>query len=181
MKLADELASKIKQVREALLSNFDTKDPQFISLKEELERIFRNKNLEEVSQEQMHEHIQLLQAIYDRVSILNRENSLLKAKYEQDEKYARIHKRLMEKGSLTAKERQLHEALMAVKTEMDEQLQNKQTLITNEQYFKNEVMESVIKYFVDNNKLVTEDFNTVQNINDLIVSEYYNQYRGLRQ
>lgn len=181
LKLADELASKIKQVREALLSNFDTKDPQFISLKEELERIFRNKNLEEVSQEQMHEHIQLLQAIYDRVSILNRENSLLKAKYEQDEKYARIHKRLMEKGSLTAKERQLHEALMAVKTEMDEQLQNKQTLITNEQYFKNEVMESVIKYFVDNNKLVTEDFNTVQNINDLIVSEYYNQYRGLRQ
>ncbi len=64
---------------------------------------------------------------------------------------------------------------------MDEQLQNKQTLITNQDYFNNEVMLSVVKYFVDNNKLITEDFNTIQNINNLIVNEYYNQYRGLRQ
>lgn len=180
LKLVDELTSKIKQVREALLSNFDAKDPSFVSLKDELERILKNSNIEEVDQELMHEHIQLLQTIYDRVSKLNRENDLLKAKYEQDEKYARIHKRLLEKGTLSVKERQLYEALVAVKNSMDEQLSNKKTLITNEEFFKNEVMSTVIEHFIDNNK-INLDFETTNKINDLIIAEYYNEYRGIRQ
>ena len=38
--LADKLKNTLRQTREALASNFDQQDPKFISLKEELERLF---------------------------------------------------------------------------------------------------------------------------------------------
>src|SRR5690606_19127147 len=101
--LADQLRGQMKRTREALLFNFDQKDPEFVSLREELERIFKKKNLGEVDQEDMRDNILLLQSIYDRVTELNRKNNLLKAKYEQDEKYARLHKRLVENKSISAK------------------------------------------------------------------------------
>ena len=51
--LADKLKNTLRQTREALASNFDQQDPQFISLKEELERLFKKKNLSEVTQDEM--------------------------------------------------------------------------------------------------------------------------------
>lgn len=41
--LADKLKNTLRQTREGLASNFDPQDPQFISLKEELERLFKKK------------------------------------------------------------------------------------------------------------------------------------------
>lgn len=43
MVLADQLKNTLQKTREALGGNFDQKDPEFISLKEELERLFRKK------------------------------------------------------------------------------------------------------------------------------------------
>jgi type I restriction enzyme, R subunit len=45
--LADKLKNTLRQTREALASNFDQQDPKFITLKEELERLFKKKNLNE--------------------------------------------------------------------------------------------------------------------------------------
>ena len=45
--LADKLKNTLRQTREALASNFDQNDPEFISLREELERLFKKKNLNE--------------------------------------------------------------------------------------------------------------------------------------
>lgn len=177
--IADELKAQMRRTREALLNNFDQQDQQFVTLKEELERIFKKKNLEEVSQDDMRENIQLLKSIYDRVTELNRKNNLLKAKYEQDEKYARIHKRLMGQKELSDKERRLFEALMGVKNSTDEYLSSNEHILANEPVFRDEVMTYVIKQFIDNNKIEL-DFNTTDRINNLIVNEYYNDYRGYR-
>ncbi|MDH4333628.1 MAG: type I restriction endonuclease, partial [Desulfobulbaceae bacterium] len=48
--LADKLKNTLRQTREALAGNFDQQDPKFITLKEELERLFKKKNLSEVTQ-----------------------------------------------------------------------------------------------------------------------------------
>ena len=79
----------------ALGGNFDQKDPYFISLKEELERLFKKKNLNEVTKEEMEKNIKELDQIYSKAKELERKNQLLRAKYDNDEKYARLHKRLM--------------------------------------------------------------------------------------
>jgi type I restriction enzyme R subunit len=101
MVLADELKNTLQRTREMLGGNFDQKDPVFVSLKEELERLFKKKNLSEVTKEEMEANIKALNDIYDKAKKLERENQLLKAKYDYDAKYARIHKRLMEKDPLT--------------------------------------------------------------------------------
>ena len=45
MVLADQLKDILQKTRESLGGNFDPKDPMFVSLKEELERLFKKKNL----------------------------------------------------------------------------------------------------------------------------------------
>ena len=100
----------------------DKLDPKFITLKEELERLFKKKKLNEVTQEEMTANIGALNAIHDKVKELNRQNNQLRAKYRGDAKYTRIHKRLQERGSFTQTERKLFEALVGVKAKADEQV-----------------------------------------------------------
>nr|WP_315167771.1 type I restriction endonuclease [uncultured Flavobacterium sp.] len=177
MILADELKNDLRRTRESLLHNFDQKDPRFVTLKEELERIFKKKNLDEVTQDDMRENMLLLRSIYDRVTELNRKNALLKAKYDQDEKYARVHKRLTENGGITARESQLHEALMHVKEQTDEQVLNNKNVISNEAYFKKQLMQIVINEFITKQNIKL-DFDTTESINNLIVNEYMTQHNG---
>lgn len=177
--IADELKNELRRTREELLNNFDEKDPYFISLKEELERIFKKKNLDEVSQEQMKENIILLRAIFDKAKELNRKNNLLKAKYEQDEKYVRIHKRLLEKGTLSLKEMQLYEALQSIKQATDDQLIRNSRIMENESYFDDFLLQLLVTELKDNRNMKM-DFATAKSINSLIVNEYLNQFYGNR-
>ncbi|WP_313375338.1 type I restriction endonuclease subunit R [Chishuiella sp.] len=173
--LADEFKNILRNARESLQGNFDPADPEFISLKAELERIFKKKNLNEVTQQDMVENMHLLQKIYDQAKELNRKNALLRAKYEQDEKYARIHKRLMDKSILNAKEIQLHNALMQVKQQVDETIGNQAEMVHNEAYFKKYLMTLVINEFKKKEK-IDLDYKTTENINQLISQEYIQQY-----
>lgn len=175
--LADQLRGQLKRTREALLFNFDQKDPAFISLREELERIFKKKNLGEVDQEDMRDNILLLKSIYDRVTELNRKNNLLKAKYEQDEKYARLHKRLVENSGINAREIQLHQALMNVKQQTDDQLLNNRNIMDNEAFFNRYLLNLVATEFVKKQNIKL-DFNTTKTINTMIAGEYLQQYNN---
>lgn len=176
LKLADELKEQLRKTRTALQDNFDQQDPQFVSLKEELERIFKKKNITETTQEELLENLPLLRKIYDEAKELNRKNALLRAKYSNDEKYARIHKRLTEKGTLTAKEMQLHRALMLVKTEVDTRLEGQEDYLANEALFDRYVLKLVAQKFVQQEKLPL-DTETRKNITGLIAREYFNLYQ----
>jgi len=174
--LADEFKDILRKTRESLQHNFDQTDPQFVNLREELERIFKKKNLNETTQTDMIENIHLLQKIYDKAKELNRKNALLKAKYESDEKYARIHKRLMKKGTLNAEEMQLHHALMQVKAQVDGKLEGQEDLMKNEAFFKRYLMQLVVQEFKNKEK-ISLDFSTTETINNMIVNEYLQQYQ----
>lgn len=147
MILADELKDTLQRTREGLGDNFDPRDPEFISLKEELERLFKKKNLSEVTKEQMESNIKALNEIYNRAKELERKNQLLRAKYDNDEKYARLHKRLMEKDPLTDSESKLFDALKGLKTEVDNQIQQNAKMLENESFVEKMVMRIVIDQF----------------------------------
>lgn len=175
LKLADEFKNILQKTRESLQHNIDPLDPHFVTLKEELERIFKKKNLSDVNQKDMVENMHLLEKIYDQAKRLNRENELLRVKYENDDKYVRIHKRLSEKGGLNAKETQLHRALMEVKKQVDQKLSDQEELIQNDAYFAKYLMQMVVNEFRKKENIEL-DFKTTQNINRLIVNEYVQQY-----
>jgi type I restriction enzyme R subunit len=104
MLIAGEFRDKLRRTREGLGGNFDPRDPEFITLREELERLFLKKNLSEITQADMVVYAAALDHIHARERELERKNQLLRAKYANDAKYARIHKRLMEKGEPTPDE-----------------------------------------------------------------------------
>jgi type I restriction enzyme R subunit len=177
MVLADQLKNILQKTREALGGNFDQKDPHFISLKEELERLFKKKNLNEVTKEEMEANIKALQDIYDQAKELERKNQLLRAKYDNDEKYARLHKRLMEKNPLTESESKLFEALQGLKQEVDNQLQQNSQILENESYVERMIMRFVLEQF-KNKQNIPMDLDASKRVNAMVVKEYMNEFYG---
>ncbi|MEQ6474693.1 type I restriction endonuclease [Comamonas sp. wu1-DMT] len=173
--LADKLKNTLRQTREALADNFDQQDPKFISLREELERLFKKKKLSEVSQEEMTANIGALNAIHDKVKELNRQNNQLRAKYHGDAKYTRIHKRLQERGAFSQTERRLFDALVGVKAQADEQVLQNTQLLNNEGYFERLMQPIVIGEFGTRQHIkLTPD--ATRTINQLVVAEYMNEF-----
>jgi type I restriction enzyme R subunit len=177
MVLADQLKNILQKTREALGGNFDQKAPEFISLKEELERLFKKKNLNEVTKEEMERNIRELEKIYTQAKELERKNQLLRAKYDNDEKYARLHKRLMEKDPLTDSESKLFEALNGLKIAVDAQIIQNSKMLENESFVERMVMRLVIDQF-KNKQHLELDATTTKRINGMIVKEYMNEFYG---
>ena len=173
--LADKLKNTLRQTREALADNFDPQDPKFITLKEELERLFKKKKLNEVTQEEMTANIGALNAIHDKVKELNRQNHQLRAKYHGDAKYTRIHKRLRERGTVTETEREICNALSGVKQQADEQVLQNTQLLANESYFEKMMQPLVIDEFQTRQKIKLTP-NASRTINQLVVAEYMNEF-----
>lgn len=177
MVLADEYKELLRKTREVLGGIFDGGDPIFISLKEELERLFKKKNLNEITKEDMEQNMKILDSIHTRAKELDRKNELLKAKYANDEKYARLHKRLMEKDPLTDSEQKLFEALQSLKEKADEQVLNNSNMLDNESYVEKMMMRLVVQELKNHHQLDLSLENT-KRINTLLVKEYLTEYRG---
>jgi type I restriction enzyme R subunit len=177
MVLADQLKNILQKTREMLGGNFDPKAPEFISLKEELERLFKKKNLNEVTKEEMESNIAALEKIYAQAKELERKNQLLRAKYDNDEKYARLHKRLMEKDPLTDSESKLFEALQGLKKEVDLHIIQNSKMLENESFVERMIMRLVIDQF-KNKQNIPIDAATSKRINGMIVKEYMNEFYG---
>lgn len=175
--VADELRSQLRRTREGLRDNFDHADPKFVSLRQELERLFRKKNLAEISRAEMEANIAALKGIQDRAAELERRNQLLRAKYANDAKYARIHKRLLEQETLTMKERRLFEALSALKVATDARVVQNGEMLRNRPYAAAEVTKLIFETFeTDGSAPLAVD--TIERLRTLMMKEYLGEYEG---
>jgi type I restriction enzyme R subunit len=175
--IADQLKDILRKTREAFADNYDQRDPAFVSLYDELKRLFNKKNLDEITQEEMRGNIDSLQQLFDKISELNRKNNLLKAKYENDEKYARIHKRILEKGDMLAKESEICDSLLEIKKDADERILINSNMLSNESYFEGLLMPIVINRFESNKQIL--DTESAKYINIGLVREYVKEYQGV--
>ena len=177
--IADQLKETLRKTREALGGNFDQQDPEFVTLYDELKRLFEQKNLDEITQEEMKANIGALQQIFDKVSELNRKNNLLKAKYQNDAKYARTHKRILERGNISRKESAICATLLDIKRQADEKVLINMKLLDNESYFEQLLMRTVIGSFKKTN--LNLEPASAKYINACLVKEYRNEYQGMPQ
>ena len=155
-------------------NNFDPQDPVFISLKEELERLFNKKKLTEVTKKEMEENIFSLNQIYARSRELDRKNQLLKAKYDNDEKYARLHKRLREKDKLTTSEIKLFDVLSDLKIKVDSQIEKNSEILTNENFVGKMILRLIIEQFEPKIDISLSD---AKNVKKILVDEYINEFQ----
>ena len=177
LRIVDEYQDWIRRTREGLSKCIDHGDPAFISLKEELERLFKKKNLSEITQKEMQENIAKLKGIYDRAKELERKNALLRAKYENDAKYVRIHKRLMEIGEPTKDEIKLFQVLSDFKATTDSSIMQNARILTNEAFAKAEMTKNILKEF-KNKHLLPITSETAQLLNNIVMKEYLAEFHG---
>ena len=177
LRIADELRDILRRTREGLAGNFDPRDPEFVSLREELERLFRSRNLSEITTEEMQANIAALNDIHARARELERRNQLLRAKYANDAKYARLHKRLLEKGEPAASERKLFEALSSLKAEADARIFQNGQLLTNPAFAAQMMTTLIIEQFRTRHQLPLTP-ESCQFISALVVREYLDEFNG---
>jgi type I restriction enzyme R subunit len=177
LKLADELKDILRRTRETLAASQDPRDPAWIKLRDELERLFKAKKLSEVSQHDMQANIAALREIEHAARDLNQANANLQTRYGGDAKLMRVHKRLLESHRLGDSQTRLHAALNAVKQATDRAVLGNRQLLGNPDYFEKQLMPLVVRSFRDAQP-PGADADTCRLINQLLASEYLNESQG---
>ena len=173
LQIADKFRSELERARKELEGNFDKKDPKFISLFEELKRLFKKKNIEELDSAEMDAAIKDLKNIYEQANALNNKDAQLAAKYENDTKFAKIHKRIKENNlNVLQSEFALQAVLLNIKHKTDITVLNNQAMLNNIDYFSDVTKRTVLETLEE--KGIT-DLNVVRFINTTLVNEYFYQ------
>lgn len=145
MVIADKFQDILEKTRRELERSLDPKDPEYISLLEELKRIFKKKNIEELTADEMKANIDELERIRKAAAQQNLRDQMLCAKYGNDAKFMRTHKRLKETPPHIGSEPVIFGILMGVKTEVDQKVLKNQRMMDNHAYFTQEIMPTIIQ------------------------------------
>lgn len=176
LKLADELKDILRRTRETLAGTQDPRDPAWISLKDELERLFKARKLSEVSQPEIQANIAALREIERRAREHNQADANLAARYGGDAKLLRVHKRLLESRRLGSNQTRLHAALSGIKRDVDGAVLGNRVLLGNPAFFERSVMPIVMRHFQDSPP--EPDADTRRLIQQLLVGEYLDESQG---
>jgi type I restriction enzyme R subunit len=135
MVIADKFRDSLERTRREMQSNLDPKDPEYVSLLEELQRLLNKKHIEELTAEEMTANITELDRIRKAAEQRNLVDQMLTAKYENDPKFMRTHKRLKETPPPLASDLVLHKILLNLKHQIDERVLSNARLLNNEPFF----------------------------------------------
>lgn len=138
---------------------------------EELKRIFKKKNIEELTADEMRANIENLERIRIIAAQQNLRDQMLCAKYGNDVKFMRTHKRLKETPPPIGSDPVIFGILMGVKKEVDQRVLHNQRMMDNHAYFSREIMPTIIQSCHRNGVQPTRE--QVQYIDSCIASEYF--------
>ena len=133
--IADKYQDTLNRTRKAVLHTLDPKDPEYVTLLEELQRLLAKKNIEELTADEMTADIEALERIRKLAEQKNLADQMLAAKYDGDVKFMRTHKRLRETPPPIAGDVVLHQVLTHLKHRVDSQVLSNSHLMDNEPYF----------------------------------------------
>ena len=171
MVIADQFQDILEKTRRELERSLDPKDPEYVSLLDELKRIFKKKNIEELTADEMKEHIQDLERIRKAAAQQNLRDQMLCYKYGNDAKYMRTHKRLKVSPPPIGVDSVIFDVLMGVKAAVDQKVLKNQRMMDNHAFFSQEIMPSIIQSCRKSGVKPTLD--QVKLIDQCISTEYF--------
>ena len=169
--IADKFQDILEKTRQELERSLDTKDPEYISLLEELKRIFKKKNIEELTADEMKQNIQELERIRKAAAQQNLRDQMLCAKYQNDVKYMRTHKRIKATPPPIGSDPVIFDVLMGIKAAVDQKVLKNQRMMDNHAYFTREIMPEIIQSC--RNRGVQPTASQVKFMEGCISSEYF--------
>lgn len=175
--IADKYKQKFDEIRKEFLINIDKDDVGYLKLYKEFENLFKASNFEEITTNEIEINLKKLDILMDKIYQLNAMNDRYLIKYLGDEKYVKIHKRILEKIPEFS-EIDLNEILIKLKNEIDDLLLRRYDIMDNESYFKQIITPLTVSELESHNR--TEIIDEVEFFTDLIVETYLYE-RGMNQ
>lgn len=134
--IADAFRNALEKTRREIVDRcLDPKDPEYVGLLDELKRIFKKKNIEELTSDEMKDLMGDLDDLRKKAEKKNHADKMLADKYAGDVKYMRTHKRIMESPPPIADAVTIHKILMDVKSQTDDKIAHNEAVLDNEAYF----------------------------------------------
>lgn len=134
--IADAFRNSLEKTRREIVDRcLDPKDPEYVALLDELKRIFKKKNIEELTSDEMKELMGELDSLRKKAEQKNHADKMLADKYAGDVKYMRTHKRIMESPPPIADPVTIHKILMDIKVQADDKIAHNESVLENEAYF----------------------------------------------
>ena len=169
--IADKFRETLERTRRAVQNTLDPKDPEYITLLEELQRLLAKKNIEELTADEMKADMEELERIRKEAERMNHADNMLTAKYEGDVKFMRTHKRIMSNPPPIADAPTVHKILMSVKEQTDELISHNENILENQAYFIKSLQPYIIMACKKEN--TTVNLQQVRFIDNCISQEYF--------
>ena len=150
--IADAFRDTLEKTRREIVDRcLDPKDPEYISLLDELKRVFKKKNIEKLTADEMRQMMGELDSLKKKAERRNLADKMLAAKYSGDVKYMRTHKRIMGTPPPIADAITVHRILMTVKSKADDQIAHNENILDNEEYFIKSLQPIIYKACIGEN------------------------------
>lgn len=138
--IADAFRNSLEKTRQEIVDRcLDPKDPEYIALLDELKRVFKKKNIEELTSDEMKDLMAELDDLRKRAERKNHADQMLAAKYDGDVKFMRTHKRIMGSPPPIADTITTFKILMEIKELTDNKIAHNENILDNEPYFFKEL------------------------------------------
>ena len=184
-----ELQDKWRDTIRAFMDNIDQDDPEFITLREAFTQRFKEHGFVIDSIAKFNEETAALDSIIKRLKEIQTANKVLLKKYNDDAKFARVHKRIREINSdrkeksqkpiFTFSDYEISIILNMIKGEVDKRVYDKNDILKKDAYFEQTVLSIVANMLYHfpqiSDTASIEDYNFVKNG---IARQYLNQYNA---
>ncbi|MBD8135088.1 type I restriction endonuclease subunit R [Bacillus sp. CFBP 13597] len=171
--IADKFRDSLEQTRREMQRNLDPKDPEYVTILEELQRLLSKKHIEELNADEMMDNIAELDRIRKVTKKRNLADQMLIAKYENDPKFMRTHKRLKETPPPLASDIVLHKVLLSLKHQIDGRILNNKKLLNNEPFFLQDMFPLIKQELIASGIKVTA--SQIKYVGSCISNEYFSE------
>ena len=180
--IVNDIRERCEKVQAEFEANFDKAEDKYVIviLAEEFREYFRKKGFVPQSTQDAKESIDYMDSVMKKIREINRRNNILKKKYQGDERFVRIHKRIeeenekREKPIISKAEYEIAESLSKMKREIDSRIYLDINIIANENSFKRDTLAMIGHQLIDLG--INASISDRKFINNLVANEYINQY-----
>lgn len=167
--VADSYRKTLDEVREEFVKNIDKEDSNYYDLFLVFKKFINNSNFEDTTAEKMKRNMEKLTNLKNKINSINAKNSRYLNKYLGDEKFVKIHKRVLERIP-QFDEVKLFKMLLRLKDMIDDTILKQEKIINNEGYFKSTIMQDVVEVFDESGEVY--QISTIEFFVNLIVETY---------
>ena len=185
----NDLIDRYYDVKREFDACFDKQEDKYVSLAEDFKAYFKKKGFTRDDVASVKADLGYMDEVMLKIREINRRNNMLKKKYADDEKFVRVHKRILEENEqrakstppkkplISANERIIAEELSKVKSAIDALIYLNVNVLANESSFNQQVLAAVSKKMYDLG--IESTLDDRKYIRNHIANEYLNLYNEL--